>query len=120
MNTRHIPVDEWRSALDRISHTYEGSVVSTEIVGGNVGAQEQVHEQPLRGITSDRSGITLSFEKKGGLRLDHCIAHPRAVRIAETEDGRIIALEIEDDVNTHTLVKFRSPMRPELLDPSVE
>ncbi len=52
-------------------------MVSTEIVGGDVGAQEQVHEQPLRGITSDRAGITLRFEKTGGLRLDHCIAHPK-------------------------------------------
>jgi len=110
MHTKQIPVADWRRTLDDLSRSYDGAIASVEILGGEVGAEEEVHEQPLRGITSDPSGVTIRFEKPGGLRLDHCVAHPQKLRIVETDEGAVMAIEIEDDEGMHSLVRFRSPV----------
>lgn len=120
MHTKQIPVADWRRTLDDLSRFYDGAVVSLEILGGEVGAEEEVHDQPLRGITSDPSGVMISFEKAGGLHLVHLVAHPQKLRILETDEGALMAIEIKDDKGMHSLVQFRSPIRPEIFDPAVE
>ena len=120
MHTRLIPAERWRTTLDDLSRTYDGSLVSIEIVGGDVGAEEQVRDQPLRGISSDRSGMTVQIEKPGGIHFDHHVAHPQKLRIVETSEGALMAVEIEANGGVHSLVRFLSPMRAELFDPAVE
>ena len=120
MHTRQIPVGEWRQTLDDLSRAYDGMLVSLEVAGGDVGAEEEVHNQPLRGITSDRTGVTVQIEKAGGLHLDHRVARPQKLRIVETDEGAVIAIEIEANGGLHSLVRFQSPMRPEIFDPAVE
>ena len=119
MNTRQVPVAQWRQTLDELSRTYDGALVSLEVVGDGVGAEEEVRDQPLRGITSDRSGITVQIAKDGGIHLDHRIATPQKLRIVETTEGALLAVEIEGS-GTNSLVRFRSPARPEALDRGVE
>lgn len=120
MQTRQIPVAQWRSTLDDLSRTYDGMLVSLEVIGGDVGAEEEVRDQPLRGITSDRTGVTVQIEKAGGIHLDHHVARPQKLRIVETDEGAVLAVEIEAYGGFHSLVRFRSPMRPELLNAAVE
>lgn len=120
MHTKQIPKADWRRTLDALSRSYDGAIVSVEILGGEVGAEEEVHEQPLRGITSDRSGVTIRFQKAGGLHLDHRVAHPQKVRILETDEGALMAIEIQCGGGMHSLVQFCSPARPEIFDPAVE
>lgn len=120
MQTRQILTADWRRTLDALSRSYDGALVSLEIVGGEVGAEEEVHDQPLRGITSDQSGVTVQFERPGHLHLDHHVAHPEKIRIVETEEGAVVAIEIEDDKGVNSFVRFRSPMRPEIFDAAVE
>jgi hypothetical protein len=120
MHTKQIPITDWRRTLDSLSRSYDGALVSLEILGGEVGAEEEVHDQPLRGITSDRTGVTVQIEKLGGLRLDHRVADPQKLRIVETDEGAVIAIEIEDDGGMYSVVRFRSPVRPEVFDAAVE
>jgi hypothetical protein len=108
MQTRQIDSANWRRTLDGLSRSYEGALVSLEIVGGEVGAETECREQPLRGITSDSSGVTVQIEKEGGIRLDHHVTRPQKLRVVETEDGAVIAVEIEDAEGLHSLVRFRS------------
>lgn len=115
MHTRTIPRESWRQELDSLSRAYDGALVSIEVVGGDVGAQAEVIDRPLRGISADRSGVTISIE-----RLDRRMPHPRDVRIVEADEGAVVAVEIEEDGGTNTLLHFRSPARPELFDPAVE
>jgi hypothetical protein len=112
MKTRHIPSESWRGKLDELSRAYDGALVSLEIVGSEIGAQPQVLDQPLRGLSADRSGMTI----RTGMHLEHLIAHPSDLRIVETDEGAVMAVEIEECEGTHTLLHFRSPIRPELLD----
>jgi Family of unknown function (DUF5335) len=120
VHTKQIPITDWRRTLDALSCSHDGALVSLEILGGEVGAEEEFHDQPLRGITSDRSGVTVQIEKLGGLRLDHRVADPQKLRIVETDEGALIAIEIEDGGGMYSLVRFCSPVRPEILDPAVE
>jgi len=119
MHTKKIPTDLWRRTLDDLSRTYEGAIVSLEVLGNEVGAQPEVLDQPLRGLSSDRGGVTIRFAKPAG-HLEHLIAHPSDLRIVETDEGAVMAVEIEEREGTHTLLHFRSPARPEMFDPAVE
>ena len=116
MHTKRIPAREWRQTFDDLSRAFDGAIVSVEISGNEVGAQPEAIDQPLRGISADRGGVTISIP-----RLDHRIAHPSDVRIVETDEGALIAVEIEEEASgTSTLLHFRSPMRQELLSSAVE
>jgi len=120
MQTKRIPANLWRRTLDDLSRTYDGAEVSLEIVGNDVGAQSEVIDQPLRGLSADRGGVTIAIEKPAGIHLQHVIAHPSDLRVVESDEGAVIAVEIEEREGTHTLVHFRWPIRPELLDAAVE
>jgi hypothetical protein len=120
MHTKNVPENLWRRTLDDLSRTYNGAIASLEIVGGDVGAETAVVDQPLRGITADRDGVTIGFASPRGLHVQHRIEHPRDLRIVETDEGAVMAVELEEREGTSTLVHFRSPMRPEIFDPAVE
>jgi hypothetical protein len=120
MQTKQIQTADWQHALDTLSRSYTGALASLEIVGGEVGAEEEILDQPLVGLSADRSGVTFQFERAGRLHHDHHVAHPEALRIVETDDGAVIAVEIEDVDGVHSLLRFRSPVRADLLDPVVE
>jgi hypothetical protein len=115
MHTRTIPHESWRQELDDLSRAYDGALVSIEVVGDEFGAQPEVIDQPLRGISADRSGVTISIAQ-----LDHYMPHPRDVRIVTEDEGAVVAVEVEESGGTNTLLHFRSPARPEIFDPAVE
>lgn len=120
METIRVPSSMWGKTFDELSRSFTGAVASLEIVGGEVGAEQEVRNQPLGGISYDRSGVTVQFEKRGGLRLEHRVADPRTVRIVSTNEGAVIAVEIEDGKGNENFVRFRSPSRPDTLDKGVE
>lgn len=119
MHSTRIPEGKWRAMLDSLSRTYAGSLVSVEIAGGDVGAEGQLHDQPLRGITADRSGVNIMVGRYP-FHFDHRISSPEVVRVVEAEDGAVMAVEIEETGGTCSLIRFRSAVRPELLDAAVE
>ena len=120
MHTRKIPRDLWRATFDELSRAYDGAIVSLEIMGDALGAETEAVNVPLHGITADRSGVTIRVSRPAGIHLEHTVAHPQDVRIVESDEGALIAVEIEEREGTHTLLHFRSPVRPALLDRAVE
>ena len=120
MRTKNIPSAQWRQTFDDLSRAFDGVLVSLEIVGDEIGAQPQVVDQSLRGISSDRSGVTIRVARPRTMHLEHRVPNPKEVRIVETDEGAVMAVEIEENEGTHTLLHFRSPARPELFDPAVE
>lgn len=120
MHTKNIPSGQWRQAFDDLSRAFDGAIVSLEIVGDEIGALPEVIDQPFQGISSDRSGVTIRVATPRTTHLEHRLANPKEVRIVETDEGAVMAVEIEENEGTHTLLHFRSPARPELFDPAVE
>lgn len=41
MQTKQIHAEDWRQTLDALSRSYDGALVSLEIVGGQVGAERR-------------------------------------------------------------------------------
>ena len=119
MQTRQVLFSDWRRTLDDLSRSFSGALVSLEVVGGEVGAEEQVRDRPLRGMSSDRSGVTVQIEG-GGLHLDHRIAQPRKLRIVESDEGALVAVEIEASGGIQHLVRFTSPAHAAIFDRAVE
>lgn len=120
MRTKNIASPQWRQTFDDLSRAFDGALVSLEIVGDDIGAQPEVIHRSLQGISSDRSGVTIRIAKAPAMHLQHRVPHPKEVRIVETDEGAVMAVEIEENEGTHTLLHFHSPARPELFDPAVE
>lgn len=64
--------------------------------------------------------MSVQIEKAGGVHLDHRIANPQKIRIVESNEGSLIAVEIEDSGGVQNLVRLTSPARPEIFDRAVE
>ena len=118
MRTWQVPPGLWRTTFDGLSRAYDGAIVSLEILGDDDGPETEVVNQPLRGLSSDRGGVTICIARQAD-QFEHLISHPTAVRIAETDEGAVIAVEIEEG-GTHTLLHFKSAFLPELSHRAVE
>jgi len=118
--TREIPRNDWNSFFDSFSRQHEGWLSTLEVFSSDVGAQEQARELPLEGISistaDDNNGvIAISLGKTPEDHLTHTIIHPQHVWLEQAPSGADSALEIESG-KTKTLLRFRSPMPPEMVD----
>ena len=114
MQTHTISRPQWKSTFDSISRIYDGAHASVEVLQDDLGAQFEVEEEPLRGISYDTSGIELHFNTRDGRHLVHRIAHPSQVMVEEDDAGLLAALDIESGDEPRTIVRFQAP-RPSRL-----
>ena len=115
MQTHTIAPANWRNTLDSLSRIADGSSGSLEILRDDMGAQYEVEEVPLRGISCDSSGIELHFALRDGRHFVHRIEHPRSVKLEEQDDGTIAALEIDSDDDPRAVLRFHAPLASRLL-----
>ena len=106
--------------MDGFSRQHEGWLVTVEVLGSEVGAQVEAQGLPLRGVTAELKGgedtISITIGGKDAERVTHTITRPTHVRIEQAENGADMALQIESADGVATLVRFRSPMLPEMVD----
>jgi hypothetical protein len=86
-----------------------------------VDAHEVAGDQPFQGVTCEGADVVVHVGS-GSQRdqLAHRVFYPGKVRLEQTDEGADAALDITSNDGEHTVIRFRWPMRPELLDPSVE
>ena len=120
METQSIPREQWNNFFDLFSREYEGWLATLEVFDNDIGAQEQARELPLSGISlssaRDEDTIALMLGKEPGDHITHIIGEPEQVWVEKTAEGVNTALEIESKDQTKTLLRFRSPVLPELVD----
>jgi len=121
MPTQEIPRQEWNDFFDSFSRQHEGWLVTLEIFGPEIGAQEEARELPLEGIsiasgTNEPETIAISIGKSPEAHLTHTIVKPAHVWLEQTDEGANAALEIESEDETKTLLRFRSTVPPEFVD----
>ncbi|MFL6208733.1 MAG: DUF5335 family protein [Pyrinomonadaceae bacterium] len=121
MPTREIPHNEWNAFFEIFSKQHEGWLATVEVLGPDIGAQEEAHELPLVGITADLKGsdadaISISVGKAAADHITHTITGAAHVRLEQAENGADEALQIESAGGATTLVRFRFAMLPELVD----
>jgi hypothetical protein len=119
MTTRDIPKAEWAAFLDSFSRQHQGWLSTIEVLGSEIGAQVQVREQPLAGVTAevsdDRASISILIGKDVDVHVTHSIREVAHVRLKESH-GAHEALQIETPDGVTTLLTFRSKIPPELVD----
>ena|SRR5687767_11467477 len=113
METREILAEQWPAFFDQFSRLHAGKRAIVETIGSDVGVQPNARELPLMGITPEgRDGgdnpewrIEISLGDSPGAHLDHVIARPTHVRVAEWNDGFSAALQIEAEDGHMTLLR---------------
>jgi hypothetical protein len=120
MSTREVSRNEWVSFFDIFSKQHEGWIASLEVLGDEVGAQAEAVELPFEGISvsaeDEPPSLVIDMGRTTEDHISHTIERPRHVWLSQTEEGANDSLEIVEEGNQKTLLSFRSPMRPELVD----
>ena len=115
MQTRTIAPDRYKSFFDSLSRIYQGSTATLEFVAEDLGDQFEVEEQPLSGVSYDKSGLELHFVARDGSHLTHRIERPKRVQLEEGDSGLVEALAIESDGDPRAIVRFHPPVASRLL-----
>src|SRR5687767_13668408 len=108
MATQEIPRDEWTTFFKTFSRQHEGWLATLEILGADIGAQQEARDLPVEGITATTSddesqAITISLGKNPEDHVTHTISKPTRVWLEQTSEGANAALEIESADNVKTL-----------------
>jgi hypothetical protein len=115
MQTRTIPPAGYKKFFDSLSRVYDGSSATFEVLDPELGDQHEIDEQPLRGVSYDRSGLELFFVARDGSHVAHRIPHPKRVEVEEGDTGLIEALAIDSDDEPRAIVRFHPPIPSKLL-----
>lgn len=112
MPTYPIPQAHWRNALDSFSVSHFAWPVSVEIVSPTLGAQPEVVELPLDGITVSGDGphpaIAISMSREAPDQVTHMVEDVSNVFIRR--DGNVdSAIEIVAGDGTRTILRFSPP-----------
>ena len=120
MKTKEIPKDEWPNFFDAFSRQHEGWLVTIEMFGTEFGAQVQEHELAFEGIVDEwdeirGDQIVIMVGEKPDDHISHSIRNPTQVRV-EQKEGVNAVLAIKSADGVVALMRFRSPMLPEIVD----
>jgi hypothetical protein len=121
MATKEIARDQWTTFLNTFSQQHEGWLATLEVLGPDIGAQPQVRDLPLEGITatskdSSPQTIAISLGKTPEDHVTHTITEPTRLWLEQTALGANAALEIESVDDVKTLLRFRSALPAEMVD----
>ena len=125
MKTKEIPKIEWQQFFDIFSRQHEGWLVTLEIFGSEIGAQVEERGLAFEGIVDagdDLRGheILIMFGAKPDDHITHSISNPTTVSLQQTDEGADAALAIKSADGVMALLRFRSPMLPEMVDGVVD
>jgi hypothetical protein len=120
MRTIDVPHKDWARTLDQFSAVHDGWLVSLEVVGPLLGAQPQIRELPLRGITAETGSrnpvITIAAAPADGEQITHLIHAPTQVQIEQTNEGADVALQIRSSDGTASILRFRTVAMADSVD----
>jgi hypothetical protein len=120
MPTQEIPRDEWATFLDTFSRQHEGWLSTLEILGTDIGAQQEVLNLPLEGISVSRESvpetIAISLGNDAEDHVTHTVTKPTRIWLEQTSQGANAALEIESEDEVKTLLRFRSALPADMVD----
>ena len=114
MQTRTLARSEWTKFFDSLSRIIAGSRATLEVLQDDLGAQMEVEQSPLTGISYDPSGLELHFVTRGG-HLVHRIENPERIEVEEPDDGFISALEIQAPGEPAFILRLEAPVNSRLL-----
>ena len=120
MRTVEIPREAWVEQLNEFTAIHEGWLVSLDVLGPEIGAQPEIVNLPLLGVSADRvdhdGTIVVSVMLSPTEHFTHMIHGVTRIYIERADDGADAALEIESADGTRTILRFRVAALPETVD----
>jgi hypothetical protein len=120
MQTVELPPSSWSRAFAEFSALHEGWLVSVDVLAPALGAQHEFHDLPLVGVVSeprDRGNlITIAAGAMDGQQITHAVHSPLRVWLEKTNDGADAAMQIESADGIKTILRLKTPARPETVD----
>jgi hypothetical protein len=115
-----IPREAWAQRLNEFTAIHEGWLVSLDVLGPEIGAQPEIVNQPLLGVSADRvdhdETIVVSVMLSPTGHFTHMIHGATRIYIERADDGAAAALAIESIDGTRTILRFRATALPETVD----
>ena len=110
MQTQTIPPEQWRTKLNTLSQSFEGWLVSLDVIAQPAGPLlREFRKIPLLGITAEPEGpIVISVAEVTGEHVTHIIRSPTRVALDKTDSGASAALEIESADGMKAVLRFRT------------
>ncbi len=113
--------NQWTAFLDSFSVQHMGWLVTVEIISSSpAGRLVAIHERPLEGVSVDSANCNERVYVQVGNSPEghvlHTINKPTRVTFKQSKTGMHQGLEIVSADGTTTAIRFRSAMRPEMLD----
>jgi hypothetical protein len=121
MPTQEIPREQWTNFFNSFNRQHEGWLATLEVFATDAGAQEEARDLPFEGISvhakeGESEAVLINVGKTPADHVSHKIENPVHIWLQRTEAGANAAVEIEAEDDSKTLLRFRSPMPPELVD----
>lgn len=121
MRTVEIPREAWVRQLNEFTAIHEGWLVSLDVLGPELGAQPEIVNLPLVGVSADRiddhdGTIAVSVMVSATGHFTHVIQGVTRIYVERADDGADAALEIESGDGTRTILRFRVAALPETVD----
>jgi hypothetical protein len=119
MKTIEIARNDWPKALDAFNGVHQGWLVSLDILSAELGAQPEVKDLPLIGITvepDDEAAVMVAVGRSPADHITHSIHAPVHIWLERTDAGADAALQIESMDGTKAIVRLKTPALPETVD----
>jgi hypothetical protein len=119
MSTRDIPREQWGRFFDDFSKKHDGWVVTLEVIGSDLGDQEEASGLPLVGISADvkdrENRIEIIVGGRPDVDVTRIIDTPKRVWFKESGTLGEDAIEVESEDGTKTILNFNRVL-PEQTD----
>ena len=116
MRTREIAHERWTYFLDDFTQLHQGERVHVETMGeGGFGVKSQLCDLPLLGVVgappeaSSGEWIEIIVGDSPATAASHTVPHPSRVVVAEGENGKGVALQIDSADGSVTMIRFEPP-----------
>jgi hypothetical protein len=116
MQTRDIPREQWIRFFDDFSKNHDGWIVTMEVLGADIGAQEEANNLPLVGISADvkarENRVEIIVGGRPDVGLTRFIERPKHIWVKEPRLPGDETMEIESEDGIKTILNFHR-IRPE-------
>src|SRR5215472_16918295 len=113
-STREPERSSWPKYFDSVTASIEGTLVTVEVMGEQLGDQTDVERLPVQAISYDPRDDVLEVAVGGrGTRypvvLRHFVSSPTAISVEETPEGGPSAILVTDAGGVRTLIRLFEP-----------
>lgn len=113
MGTINQPVERerWTEYFKQLTNSNQGRLISLEVIGEEIGDQQPVDNQPLMSVIYDPKSqsedLTISIGREQ-VAYSHIVSNLSEVQEAHDENGKVVALEMNDQSGNQTIMSFQT------------